>query len=125
MVATVWSDDNNQQLEATTQFRMLLCNYPGPPIDQVIQSGVVSRFVQFLLRDNFPRLQFEAAWALTNIASGTSENIKVVIDHGTIPMFVRLLVHPTKMFRSRLRGHWETLPVSPLGAVILFSVMVP
>lgn len=29
----------------------------SPPIDEVIQSGVVPRFVEFLIREDFPRLQ--------------------------------------------------------------------
>lgn len=101
MVAGVWSDDRNAQHEATTHFRKLLSIERSPPINEVIQSGVVPRFIEFLARDDFPQLQFEAAWALTNIASGTSENTRVVIDHGAVPIFVKLLSSPTDDVREQ------------------------
>ncbi|XP_051145286.1 importin subunit alpha-like [Andrographis paniculata] len=91
MVSNIWTDDRSRQHEATTQFRKLLSIERSPPIQEVIQSGVVPRIVEFLIREDFPQLQFEAAWALTNIASGTSEHTKVVIDYGAVPIFVRLL----------------------------------
>ncbi|KAE8712442.1 Importin subunit alpha-2 [Hibiscus syriacus] len=94
MVSGVWSDDRYLQLKATTQFRKLLSIEPSQPIDQVIQAGVVPRFVEFLEREDFPQLQFEAAWALTIIASTTSETSKVVIDNGAVPIFVKLLGSP-------------------------------
>ncbi|XP_074290853.1 importin subunit alpha-2-like [Silene latifolia] len=101
LVAGVYSDNNQMQLEATMQFRKLLSIERSPPIEEVIQAGVVPRFVEFLQREDFPQLQFEAAWALTNIASGTSENTKVVIDHGAVPIFAKLLASPSDDVREQ------------------------
>ncbi|KAL9239051.1 hypothetical protein vseg_013406 [Gypsophila vaccaria] len=101
MVAGVYSDDPTAQLESTTHFRKLLSIERNPPIEDVVKTGVVPRLVEFLSRDDYPQLQFEAAWALTNIASGTSENTKTVIDYGAVPLFVKLLGSPSDEVREQ------------------------
>jgi HEAT repeat protein len=101
MVQGVMGNDPAVQTECTTQFRRLLSIEKNPPIQNVIDAGVVPRFVEFLQRDDNPALQFEAAWALTNIASGTSDHTKVVMEVGAVPIFVRLLLSPNDDVREQ------------------------
>ncbi|KFK42624.1 hypothetical protein AALP_AA1G019500 [Arabis alpina] len=101
MVAGVLSQDSNLQLEATIGFRKLLSIERNPPINEVIQAGVVPRIVEFLSRDDFSQLQFEAAWALTNIASGTSDNTRVIVESGAVPLFIRLLSSGSEEIREQ------------------------
>ncbi|KAF9787211.1 armadillo-type protein [Thelephora terrestris] len=100
MIQGVFSDDPTLQLDATMKFRKMLSDTKHSWIEWVVERGVVPRFVQFLRVDH-AMLQFEAAWALVNIASGTTHQTQVVINANAIPEFVRLLTSPVLDVRNQ------------------------
>lgn len=81
----------------------------------MIECGIVPRVVEILagrelegLANADPelvriveQLQFEAAWVLTNIASGTSEQTALVVESGAFGLFVQLLSHPSPDLRGQ------------------------
>uniref|UniRef100_A0A8B9KMS3 Importin subunit alpha-4-like n=1 Tax=Astyanax mexicanus TaxID=7994 RepID=A0A8B9KMS3_ASTMX len=75
--------------------RKLLSSDRNPPIDDlyVINSVCLSVCLPAHLCLS-PSLQFEAAWALTNIASGTSAQTQAVVQSNAVPLFLRLLHSP-------------------------------
>ncbi|EFC47863.1 predicted protein [Naegleria gruberi] len=101
LLEQVKSGNPTLQLEATVQFRKLLSMEKSPPIDEVISTGVVPIFVEFLQRVDHAALQFEACWALTNIASGTSEHTETVIRSNAVPIFIQLLGCPNDDVREQ------------------------
>ena len=86
--------DKMRALEAV---RALLCVESDPPIDAVIDSGLVPLLIG-LLRDpsNGPKVLYEAAWCVTNVCCGTSAQTREAVRHGAISAFAGLLGHPVQ-----------------------------
>lgn len=70
-------------------FRKMLSVEENPPVLDVLNSGAVPIFVD-LLDSEDTKLQFEAAWTLTNIAS--TDYTRVVADCGAVPKLIQMLV---------------------------------
>ena len=99
------SSDKEQELRAVISFRMILSKSYAAPIQEVVDCGVVPHFVKCLSRDGEDRLQLEASWALTNIASGTTEQTLLVIQAGALPPLLRLIRSHNREIREQAFGN--------------------
>lgn len=86
-------------LETVRGFRKVLSVEENPPVNEVLACGALPAFVQMLALDDKPKIQFEAAWALTNIAS--TDETKAIVDAGAVPQFTRLLSCPSAEVREQ------------------------
>lgn len=62
-----------------------------PPIQPIVDTGVIPKLIEYINQESYPQLQLEATWALTNVASGTSQQCQSIVDKGAIPLFIKLL----------------------------------
>ncbi|XP_078213475.1 importin subunit alpha-8 [Callithrix jacchus] len=94
IIQGVNSSDPALCFQATQTARKMLSQENNPPLKLVVDAGLIPRMVEFLKSSLYPCLQFEAAWALTNIAAGTSEQTRAVVEGGAIQPLIALLSSP-------------------------------
>jgi hypothetical protein len=82
--------DMQTRVAVVTEIRKQLSRAKMPPIQEAINAGICPMMVQYLGSDN-TKLQFEASWVLTNIASGESHQTQAVVDAGGLPAFLEIL----------------------------------
>ena len=80
---------NEDKLSAIQGFRKMLSLQDKPPVQQVLDAGALPLFVQ-LLSHEATKIQFEAAWALTNVAS--TEHTRRVVEQGAVSRLIQLLL---------------------------------
>jgi len=89
LLQAIEQDDEQHMLMYVRSIRKLLCASAEPPARQLLEhEGSVTRLIAMLESDN-QKLAFEAAWALTNIAS--TQYTRAIVDAGVLPVLVRNL----------------------------------
>ncbi|KAH9385363.1 uncharacterized protein NEMAJ01_0259 [Nematocida major] len=88
-------------VQGVTEFRRLLSAAKCPPIDFVVMNGLTPTFSKLINPENpiyttMPeetavRIIHEAAWVVTNIASGSTEQTMAAVKAGAVPNLVKLL----------------------------------
>lgn len=99
LVQSIQSLESSKQLVALRGFRRLLSSEKNPPVQECVDCGVMPIFVAMLQRCDNYELQFEAAWALTNIAS--TDRTILIMEYGAIPHLIALLLSPNHDVREQ------------------------
>ena len=79
------------QLTGMIYMRKCVSVESSPPISEVVATGCLPRVVHLLNTSTAEELKFEAAWVITNIASGTSEHCLQVVNTGGLKAFVNIM----------------------------------
>lgn len=91
---------DSELLKAVQGFRRMLSVETNPPVHDVLAAGVLKYLAGLLSRNDNPTMVFEAAWALTNIAS-TDRTADVAGFPGVVTNLVRLLMHGQAQIREQ------------------------
>ncbi|XP_042888914.1 importin subunit alpha-4-like [Penaeus japonicus] len=91
IVKGLGSNSSSRQLSNAIRARKLLSKDYNPPIGDFLEAGILTPLLPLMQENDHPKLQLEATWALTNIASGTSKQTAAVVDSGAVPILVKLL----------------------------------
>eukprot|EP00258_Populus_trichocarpa_P042287 XP_024458306.1 importin subunit alpha-9 [Populus trichocarpa] len=71
---------------ALRELRCLLSKSEFPPVDAALKAGAIALLVQCLSFGSPDEQLLEAAWSLTNIAAGKSEETKALLP--ALPLFI-------------------------------------
>lgn len=80
LVVGLSSPEFSVRLQSAKGFRMKLAEPINPPIQQVIDSGCLPQFVEFLRDDAHPEIQYESAFVLAKVAAGEASVVWMLIQ---------------------------------------------
>jgi len=101
IIQALMSDVVDYQINAMVKLRKYLSlEKISNNINNVLSLRMNQRFVE-LLKSPSPILQYETCWVITNIAAGTTEQTRTIIDAGTVPVLIELLRSDNKEVRTQ------------------------
>jgi len=101
IIQALMSDVVDYQINAMVKLRKYLSlEKISNNINNVLALRMNPRFVE-LLKSPSPILQYETCWVITNIAAGTTEQTRTIIDAGAVPVLIELLRSENKEVRTQ------------------------
>lgn len=91
LVSLIYSTEQLVQILACIGLRKLLSREQNPPIQETVDRNLVPRFLQLAQHEDSPKLQFEAIWCLTNIASSESPFVLKMVEHNATSILLGIL----------------------------------
>ncbi|EFA83025.1 hypothetical protein PPL_03809 [Heterostelium album PN500] len=88
-----YSGDNQKVLQATKHIRTISSTESLEHMQLIIDYGLIARLLE-IVQIGIDEIKFESAWALTNIAAGSTEQTTAAVEQGCIPIFIELLKSP-------------------------------
>lgn len=95
------ASDPGRLLAPLTELRKVLSCQLGPPIQQVLDLGGLPAVLSLLTAES-GAVQLQAAWVVTNVASGSSSHAAAVIEAGGLPAIFSALQSPAVPERAEL-----------------------
>ncbi|KAK4299200.1 hypothetical protein Pmani_028518 [Petrolisthes manimaculis] len=127
IVRGIGSSSCGKRLDNTIRARKLLSREENPLLVPFYKAGCLDKLIPHLQRDKESTLQFEAAWAVTNIASGSTELTQGVVDAGAVPIFIRLLKSPNQQIKEQ--AAWALGNIAgdgePLRNIVVRAGIIP
>ncbi|OMJ83499.1 hypothetical protein SteCoe_15530 [Stentor coeruleus] len=80
-----------KHLFAAQGFRKILSLEHNPPIQELIDTGILPYLIEWIQKFDYPQLQYESAWTITNIASGTHHHCQVIVEKGCVPLLIQMM----------------------------------
>lgn len=95
VIAVLTNNPTMEQMrDCFESVRRSLSKSKNPPVDDVIKCGLLAALVQALSVED-EKVRFEAAWALTNVVSGTSSQTVAAVEAGATAPLVALTMSPS------------------------------
>lgn len=60
-------------------------------IQRIIDNGTVNTLLELMQNAQYPQLQLEATWIVTNIASGSSKQCECLVEKNVVDLFLKLV----------------------------------
>jgi len=100
------TSDPVKHIESARLIRKLLSNETQPPIQEVIDCGIIQRLIYLMQYSPSPVVTFECAWSLTNLASGSREHTATLIKFDVIPALINVLKRSESIVEIKEQALW-------------------